>query len=194
MSALQHSQVLVPESSDENDILGDNSSKSPTQRFVHKRLRQSSSDSDQTFHRKLPKRATHERNERPPPPPVSSRNDTSYVSSAKIKTKTKTFRISLIPDSLTHGEVKTWLEDLELSHGLSNSKNVVQLSIAPAISRYLQATVTFIELPLLLKEAETGTLCVNGPKKSQLVVDSHFHDMTVLHDPGHADAGSAILE
>ena len=190
MSTFQHSQDPVPESSDRTDILGDDSFEFSTQSFVHRRSRQSSSDSDQIFHRKLPKHATHERNEKPPPPPVSSRNDTPYVSPAK--TKTKTFRISLIPDSLTHDEVKTWLEDLELSHRPSSSKNVVQLSIAPAIPRYLQATVTFIELPLLLKEAETGTLCVNGPEKSQLVVDSHFHDMTVLHDPGHANP--AILE
>ena len=194
MSTFQYSEGPDPESSDITNGLGNNSSESCTQSSVHKRLRQSSSDNYQIFHRKLPKLASHERNEKPSPPPISSRNDTPYVSSAKTKTKTKTFRISLIPYSLTHDEVKNWLEGLELSHGPSSSKNVVQLSIAPAIPRYFQATATFIEIPPLLKGAETRTLYVDGPEKSELVVDSHFHDTTILHDPGHVNARPAILE
>ena len=194
MSSLQHSQNLIRDLSDEKDILGNDSSESSTQHVVCKPLRQSSSDSDQGFHRKLPKPATHEHNEKPPTPPVSSKNNIPYVSPAKTKTKTKTFRISLIPNSLTYDEVKTWLEDLELSHGLSNSKNVVQLSIAPAIPRYLQATVTFVEVPPVLKEAETGTLHINGPEKSEMAIDSHFRGMTTLYDSSYTSAGPAILE
>ena len=37
-------------------------------------------------------------------------------------------------------------------------------------------------------------LDVGGPEKSELVVDSHFHDMTVLYDPNRTNAGPAILE
>ena len=54
--------------------------------------------------------------------------------------------------------------------------------------------MTFIEIPPLLKGAETRTLYVNGPEKSQLVIDSHFHNTIVLYDPGYANIGSAILE
>ena len=105
MSTLQHNQNPVPELSNENDVLSDDASDPSAQCTIRKRLRQSSSDNDQSLNRKLPKLATREHNEKPPPRPISSSIDASYVSLAK--TKTKTFRISSIPDSLTYDEIKT---------------------------------------------------------------------------------------
>lgn len=113
----------------------------------------------------------------------------SCSTSAARTPKSRTFRISRIPRSVSYESLKVWLEQLAIT-----TDNITQLSLAPNSLEFKQATVTFKVPPLVLKHTGSGTYTFEGPEKAIITIDSHFQGMTVLHDAMEAGTAPVAAE
>lgn len=101
---------------------------------------------------------------------------------AQSPPRTRTVRISRIPKAVGESALREWLEGLEQSNGKTTSSNLIQLSVARSCAEFSQATATFHALPAYFNNVCEGTQTVEGPEKSRLTLDIHFHGCTVLYE------------
>ena len=106
----------------------------------------------------------------------------------------KTIRISRIPKAISREKLQTWLESLTPSNKLLETKNVIQLSIAPENEEFSQATVTLLSLPPHFQNLGEDTISCEGPDTCEITIDTHFLGMTVLYDPIQVNAGPTMAE
>lgn len=107
-------------------------------------------------------------------------NDQKDPTSAPRDRKTKTLRVSSIPEAATLESVRRWLQGEKTLSKLNDAPlDILQLSLARRGKSTLQATVTIKDLPSHIPNS-LGEL--EGPDHSPINVDDHFLGLTVLYE------------
>jgi hypothetical protein len=87
--------------------------------------------------------------------------------------KPKAFRLRSLPSSITVDELRIWLKGLNVSSGLEDIPELLQLCLAPADAENAHAIVTFSSTPSIFRALDIDFI-FPGPNGCEIEVDDHF--------------------